>query len=260
MKQPQTKTTNDKGMMERNTTATEPSRAAGTSHLRRDDDKSSEHRRRRTDKTRHRTGDESGSDSEYDSGHERDKRRPRSRDRHRTSSRDVRKDRYDRDSEKRKRKKEKRKKRTNEGPDSEGREHRETFEGTARRIARRMREGGDDQRLDILDYDNEVNPFHDSNLSERFVWGKKIERDLKRGAKEDELIISGEEARRRQRMRMMEVELAKERRERREQEKITQEEEMEMINRERALAESHGWEKKEEQFHRGNSLRKSLRR
>ncbi len=32
-----------------------------------------------------------------------------------------------------------------------------------------------------IDYTNEDNPFGDSNLTERFVWGKKIEKEIVSG-------------------------------------------------------------------------------
>lgn len=64
----------------------------------------------------------------------------------------------------------------------------------------------------------------------RFVWRKKIERDVSQGQK-------------------AEIEKVKKRREERAIEKTQHEEEMTLLARERACAEFQDWEKKEEEFH-----------
>ncbi len=99
----------------------------------------------------------------------------------------------------------------------------------------------------VSGYSNDSNPFGDSNLTERFVWRKKIEKDLTQGLSPSEMSLEAE--RRRQKERMAEIEKVKKRREERAIEKAQHEEEMAMLARERARAEYQDWEKKEEEFH-----------
>ncbi|KAG0466213.1 hypothetical protein HPP92_017793 [Vanilla planifolia] len=98
----------------------------------------------------------------------------------------------------------------------------------------------------VSGYSNDSNPFGDPNLTEKFVWRKKIERDISQGVAVD-MSISAEK--KRQRERMAEIEKVKKRREERAIEKAQHEEEMAMLARERAKAEFHDWEKKKEEFH-----------
>ncbi|XP_030552743.2 cactin-like [Rhodamnia argentea] len=99
----------------------------------------------------------------------------------------------------------------------------------------------------VAGYSNASNPFGDSNLDEKFVWEKKIERDVAWGADLDVFSIKAEK--KRQKERMAEIERVKKRREERALEKARHEEEMAMLARERARAEFQEWEKKEEEFH-----------
>jgi hypothetical protein len=99
----------------------------------------------------------------------------------------------------------------------------------------------------VSGYSNDSNPFGDSNLTETFVWRKKIEKDVHRGVPLEEFSVKAEK--RRHRERMTEVEKVKKRREERAVEKARHEEEMALLARERARAEFHDWEKKEEEFH-----------
>ncbi|KAK9158745.1 hypothetical protein Scep_005319 [Stephania cephalantha] len=99
----------------------------------------------------------------------------------------------------------------------------------------------------VSGYSNDSNPFGDSNLNEKFVWRKKIERDIAEGVPLDEFSAKAEK--KRQRERMAEIEKVKKRREERAVEKAQREEEMAMLARERARAEFQDWEKKEEEFH-----------
>lgn len=99
----------------------------------------------------------------------------------------------------------------------------------------------------VSGYSNDSNPFGDSNLNEKFVWRKKIERDVTQGMSLEELSVKAEKKRRRERM--AEIEKVKKRREERAIEKAQHEEEMAMLARERARAEFLDWEKKEEEFH-----------
>eukprot|EP00887_Chlorella_sp_A99_P001190 scaffold14.g1190.t1 len=96
-------------------------------------------------------------------------------------------------------------------------------------------------------YSNEDNPFGDTNLTERFVWGKKIEKQLAEGVDVRELTARAEA--RRHAERLEEIEKVKKRREQREAEREAMQAELEMIQRERALAEAVELEKKEEEFH-----------
>ncbi|KAE9585420.1 hypothetical protein Lal_00017933 [Lupinus albus] len=99
----------------------------------------------------------------------------------------------------------------------------------------------------VSGYSNDSNPFGDSNLNEKFVWRKKIERDVSHGVSIDEYSVKAEK--RRQSERMAEIEKVKKRREERALEKAQREEEMALLARERARAEFQDWEKKEEEFH-----------
>ncbi|OAY42808.1 cactin [Manihot esculenta] len=99
----------------------------------------------------------------------------------------------------------------------------------------------------VSGYSNDSNPFGDSNLNEKFVWRKKIERDVSQGVPLDMFSVKAEKQR--QRERMAEIEKVKKRREERAVEKAQHEEEMAMLARERARAEFQDWEKKEEEFH-----------
>ncbi|XP_077220316.1 cactus-binding carboxy-terminal, cactin isoform X2 [Tasmannia lanceolata] len=99
----------------------------------------------------------------------------------------------------------------------------------------------------VSGYSNDTNPFGDSNLNEKFVWRKKIERDVSQGLTLDMLSVKAEK--KKQRERMGEIEKVKKRREERAIEKAQHEEEMAMLARERARAEFQDWEKKEEEFH-----------
>ncbi|XP_010243025.1 PREDICTED: cactin [Nelumbo nucifera] len=99
----------------------------------------------------------------------------------------------------------------------------------------------------VSGYSNDSNPFGDSNLNEKFVWRKKIERDVAQGVPLETFSVKAEK--KRQKERMAEIEKVKKRREERAIEKAQHEEEMAMLARERARAEFQDWEKKEEEFH-----------
>lgn len=99
----------------------------------------------------------------------------------------------------------------------------------------------------VSGYSNDSNPFGDANLNEKFVWRKKIERDVSQGVPLDMFSVKAEK--KRQRERMAEIEKVKKRREERAIEKAQHEEEMALLARERARAEFQDWEKKEEEFH-----------
>lgn len=99
----------------------------------------------------------------------------------------------------------------------------------------------------VSGYSNDSNPFGDSNLTEGFVWRKKIERDINHGLTPSEMSLKSEK--KRQRERMAEIEKVKKRREERAINQAQHEEEMALLARERARAEYQDWQKKEEEFH-----------
>ncbi|CAN1854354.1 CTN [Linum perenne] len=99
----------------------------------------------------------------------------------------------------------------------------------------------------VSGYSNDSNPFGDSNLNEKFVWRKKIEKDVYQGVPLDEFSVKAEK--KRQKERMAEIEKVKKRREERALEKAQHEEEMALLARERARAEFQDLEKKEDEFH-----------
>nr|GMD33993.1 cactin [Ipomoea batatas]GMD99579.1 cactin [Ipomoea batatas] len=96
-------------------------------------------------------------------------------------------------------------------------------------------------------YSNDSNSFGDSNLNEKFIWEKKIHRDISRGVPLESFSLKAEKER--QKERIAEIEKVKKRREERAIEKAQREEEMAMLARERTRAEFQDWEKKEEEFH-----------
>lgn len=96
-------------------------------------------------------------------------------------------------------------------------------------------------------YRDEDNPFGDAHLSQRFVWGKKIERDLEGGASIQDYSASAHS--RRDVERMHEIEKVKRKREEREAERAAIAEELELLQRERARAEAVELEKQEDLFH-----------
>uniref|UniRef100_A0ACD5X8T6 Uncharacterized protein n=1 Tax=Avena sativa TaxID=4498 RepID=A0ACD5X8T6_AVESA len=110
----------------------------------------------------------------------------------------------------------------------------------AEKVAKKMKANA------VSGYSNDSNPFGDPNLTENFVWRKKIERAVTEGQPVD---ISVKTEKKRQRERMAEIEKVKKRREERAVEKAQHEEEMALLARERARAEFQDWEKKEEEFH-----------
>lgn len=99
----------------------------------------------------------------------------------------------------------------------------------------------------VSGYSNDTNPFKDTNLNEKFVWRKKIERDVTQGVPLEAFTLKAEK--KRQNERMAEIEKVKKRREERALEKAQREEELALLARERARAEADDFEKKEEEFH-----------
>jgi len=96
-------------------------------------------------------------------------------------------------------------------------------------------------------YTNEVNPFGDTNLTEKFVWKLKREKEIESGLNPDELDHEREKQRRLELKR--EIAKVKERREKREIEKQREEEERAKRAREMQGESFMNWEKKEQEFH-----------
>lgn len=114
-----------------------------------------------------------------------------------------------------------------------------------------------EKMLATFGYSNDTNPFGDSNLSQPFVWGKKVDEQRK---KREHVDTSEKALRRRQLERMDEIRKARERRDQREQEK----EEMERLKTEelrlRDAEQYEDWQQKEEEFHLGQAkVRSKLR-
>nr|XP_043634011.1 cactin-like [Erigeron canadensis] len=120
----------------------------------------------------------------------------------------------------------------------------------AKRVAKKLKEPI------VHGYANDSNPFGDSSLNEKFVWDKKIARDVIQGVPLDTFSVKAEK--KRQQERMAEIEKVKKRREERAIEKAKHEEEMALLARERARAEFQDWEKKEEEFHFDQSKVRSV--
>lgn len=114
-------------------------------------------------------------------------------------------------------------------------------ERKAIKVAKKLKNSGGDH------YSNESNPFGDSNLTERFIWRKKIERDVI-NQKVSLETFSVKAEKKRQRELMVEFEKVKKRREERALERARRQEEKELLDRERAHAEFQDWEKKEAEF------------
>ena len=112
----------------------------------------------------------------------------------------------------------------------------------AKKLATRLKQGGE-----IAGYTDQENPFGDANLTERFVWHKKIEKSLVAGVDPKELGLKAEK--RRHVERLKEIEKVKEQREQRDRERVEKEEEREIMAREEALIEAVELEKREEAFH-----------
>ncbi|KAI3968580.1 hypothetical protein MKW92_033110 [Papaver armeniacum] len=110
----------------------------------------------------------------------------------------------------------------------------------------------------VSGYANESNPFGDSNLNEKFVWKKKIEKHISKGESIDEISVKSEK--RRIKERMAEIEKVKKRREERAIEKAQHEQEMVMLARERSRSEFQDLVKKEKEFHFNQSkIRSGIR-
>ena len=111
------------------------------------------------------------------------------------------------------------------------REERETdnVKEQASHIAKVLQETGR-----VVGYDDEENPFGDTNLSQAFVWHKKIEKQLNEGV--DTQAFSAEEVKEKHDNRLREIEQVKKRRLERDRELAQRQEEMDVLQRERLQA------------------------
>ena len=122
-----------------------------------------------------------------------------------------------------------------------------------RRLEKKRKKYGDDwippdKTAEEFGYDTKDNRFHDANLSEQFVWHKKVDEMVKKG--EDPRVLTDPRmAKQRKQELKEEITKLKARREEREEEKLQMEEERERANREREMLDHVGWEKKEDAFH-----------
>ncbi|CAK0785772.1 hypothetical protein CVIRNUC_008983 [Coccomyxa viridis] len=106
--------------------------------------------------------------------------------------------------------------------------------------------------------EKELRNGSDAEAEQRFVWGKRIEKQIQDGKGIDDL---GPEAERRRReQRLVEIEKVRKRREEYAAMKVQMEEEKVIIDRERAVAEGRDAEAKEEEFHFENMKLKAQQR
>lgn len=141
-----------------------------------------------------------------------------------------------------------RRRRSSHSSDSnDSREQRRDRHGPKRLVDKIEKHLKKHSRSEPLGYRDEDNPFGDSNLSQRFVWGKKIERELKAGASIKDYSASAHS--RRDYERLSEIEKIKRKREEREAERAAIAEELELLQRERARSEAVELEKQEDLFH-----------
>ncbi|CAO1613161.1 unnamed protein product [Sympodiomycopsis kandeliae] len=214
----------------------------------RDRHHSSHHHRSKRDSER--VGESSSSSSRH---------RDRDRDRHHHSSRSHRDDR-DRDRDRKRRD-------DHDDRDSrrEKRRHRDRETSQERQERRRRRKELDDldpdelaaQRAaaaESLMYSTEDNPFHDSNLSTKFKWGKKEEKDKKMGLTPQEARIRDEERRRHAQEEIAKLNAARAQREA--EQAIREEEEAKMARLAESAAMSE-WVAKEDDFHLEQSRRRA---
>lgn len=158
-------------------------------------------------------------------------------------------------SSKEKKKKRSREKRRDSDSSSDDEEYasKRRAEKLAKKVAKHL-----EKHSTMPTYTDADNPFGDANLSKRFVWTKKIERDIHQGKSLKEFSSRAEKER--QQERMMELEKARKRREEREAEKARMEEELSFLQRQRALAEAVEMEEKEVEFHLKQAQVRAIRR
>ncbi|KAG8098588.1 hypothetical protein GUJ93_ZPchr0013g34268 [Zizania palustris] len=204
------------------------------------EERDSEGRRRRRRRSPSPSGSDDASESSGSHRRSRSRQRRKSRRRDTPSSSDSQASDSGSDSGGRRRKKSGSRKRAEVSEEQIVEYMAKKAQKKAEKVAKKMKANA------VSGYCNDSNPFGDPNLTEKFVWRKKIERDVSQGQKVD---ISVKSEKKKQRERMAEIEKVKKRREERAIEKAQHEEEMALLARERARAEFQDWEKKEEEFH-----------
>ncbi|BGP36451.1 hypothetical protein JCM10450v2_000351 [Rhodotorula kratochvilovae] len=242
-----------------------------SSHDRRDYDRStdrdrdrpsSSHRRSASPDRHHRSSsrrDDHARDSERDSKRSRrdeegDRdRRDRDRDRDRGGERE----RDDRRSSRRERSRSRERSSRDKDRSEKKHRHRETSEERrARKAARKAEKAADAALLlpeearqaaaEVAFYSAQDNPFHDANLGDKFVWGKKREKERKMG-------MTPEEAAKRDRERawesQQEIERLNVRRAQREEEFKLREQEQMRAARDAESAQMAAWIDREDDFH-----------
>lgn len=116
-------------------------------------------------------------------------------------------------------------------------------EKQAKEIKRRERMGWDNE---YQHYTNDDNPFGDSNLTQSFLWKKKMEQKGMKNLREEEIEIIN---RQKQMENKAELEKVKKRRLERELEQQRREDDMALLQRSREAAQFEEWERQEDQFH-----------
>ena len=117
----------------------------------------------------------------------------------------------------------------------------------AKKVSEHLRKHGSQTASGRYGYRDTDNPFNDEKISERFVWGKKIEKDVEAGKSIKDYSAAAHA--KRDREREEEIEKVRRRREEREAERAAIAEELDMVQRERARAEAVELERQEDLFH-----------
>ena len=113
-----------------------------------------------------------------------------------------------------------------------------------------------EEEAQVAGYSNQDNPWHDPNLAEAFVWGKKVDKDRSRGVEE-----MTKDGKKRQRLEMqVELEKVKRAREQREVDKEAYEEERRLLDRDREQMAFADHAKREDEFQLEQSKVRAKRR
>ncbi|GAA6056770.1 hypothetical protein JCM3770_006124 [Rhodotorula araucariae] len=219
----------------------------------RDRDRPSSSRRRSASPDRHHRSRDSKR-SRRDDDADRDRSRDRNRERR---DRDTDRDRDERRSSRRDRSGSRDRSSRDKDRDAKKHRHRETSEERRARNAARKAEKAADAALllpeearkaaaEVAFYSAQDNPFHDANLGDKFVWGKKREKERKMG-------MTPEEAAKRDRERawesQQEIERLNKRRAEREEELKLREQESMRAARDAESAQMAAWIDREDDFH-----------
>lgn len=163
---------------------------------------------------------------------------------------DRKRKREDRDKDREKRKKEKALKKLLETPDEKRRRRLEKKEKKAKKRRQKEQES-------LAGYTNEANPFGDANLTDRFVWKLKREKEIASGKIHPDDFDDAKTERMLRDERLRELEKAKKRRLEREKEREEWEAERDRMARERDGLSYDDWEKQEQTFNLEQAKRRS---